>query len=120
MAVLDHLRAAVAAKVEGEPEPQVRTAGVPSGTNLLGLLRHLTHVERFYFLGEDVRDRGATFRAGPQDTVGAALDGYRDARTDRRCHRPVNPGRGHDTVCAPTTRAMPAPRPRPRWWPARW
>lgn len=33
---LDYLREAVAAKAEGVPEPQVRTGGVPSGTNLPG------------------------------------------------------------------------------------
>lgn len=33
---LDDPRAAIAAKVEGAPEPQVRTAAVPSDTNLLG------------------------------------------------------------------------------------
>src|SRR5689334_19546575 len=38
---LDYLRESVVAKVEGAPEPQVRTAAVPSGTNLLGLLHHL-------------------------------------------------------------------------------
>jgi hypothetical protein len=32
---LDYLRASIAAKVDGAPEPQVRTAAVPSGTNLL-------------------------------------------------------------------------------------
>ena len=40
------------AEVADVPEPQVRTGGVPSGTNLLGLIKHLTRVERFYFLGE--------------------------------------------------------------------
>ncbi|MFC9680197.1 DUF664 domain-containing protein, partial [Streptomyces sp. NPDC056948] len=34
---LDYLRISIAAKVDGAPEPQVRTAAVPSGTNLLGL-----------------------------------------------------------------------------------
>lgn len=43
---LDYLRTSVAAKVEGAPEPEVRTAAVRSGTNLLGLLNHLTYVER--------------------------------------------------------------------------
>lgn len=45
------------------PEPQVRTAAVPSGTNLLGLLDHLSSVERPMFLGDDVADWEATFRA---------------------------------------------------------
>ena len=34
---LDYLRTSVASKVEGASEPQVRTAAVASGTNLLGL-----------------------------------------------------------------------------------
>jgi hypothetical protein len=76
---LDQLRTAVAAKAEGVPEPQVRTAGVPSGTSLLGLVRHLAHVERFTFLGEEVADWRGTFRPGPDDTVGSVLADYRDA-----------------------------------------
>jgi hypothetical protein len=71
----DHLREAVAAKVTGVPEPQVRTAAVPSGTSLLGLLKHLASVERFYFLGEDAGDWHATMRPSAQDTVDGLLDG---------------------------------------------
>ncbi|MFJ1590735.1 DinB family protein [Kitasatospora albolonga] len=76
---LDHLRTSVAAKVEGAPEPEVRTAAVPSGTNLLGLLHHLTHVERALFLGEEVTDWQGTFRAGPEDTVDEVVGRYRTA-----------------------------------------
>jgi hypothetical protein len=76
---LDYLRASVAAKVEGVPEPQVRTPGVPSGTNLLGLVNHLTHVERATFLGERVTDWQATFHADPGDTADDVLAAYRDA-----------------------------------------
>ena len=36
---LDYLRGAIAAKAEGVPYRQVRTAGVPSGTSLLGLVQ---------------------------------------------------------------------------------
>lgn len=61
--------AAIAAKVEGVPEPQVRTAGVRSGTSLLGLVKHLACVERLYFLGEDVQDWDATFRPGREKTA---------------------------------------------------
>lgn len=60
---LGHLRTSTAEKAGGAPEPQVRTAAVPSGTNLLGLLDHLTSVERPMFLGDDVADWEATFRA---------------------------------------------------------
>lgn len=78
---LDYLRAGVAAKVEGVPEPRVRAPGVPSGTNLLGLVNHLTHVERATFLGERVTDWQATFHADPGDTVDDVLAAYRDATT---------------------------------------
>ncbi|MFB7598830.1 DinB family protein [Streptomyces sp. NPDC056160] len=74
---LDYLRDSVAAKVEGAPEPAVRTAGVPSGTNLLGLLNHLACVERWTFLGEQVSDWPATFHAAPEDTVADVVARYR-------------------------------------------
>ncbi|MFE0043719.1 mycothiol transferase [Streptomyces albireticuli] len=47
---LDYLREAVLAKAAGVPEPAVRTAGVPSGTSLLQLLKHLTAVELNWFV----------------------------------------------------------------------
>ncbi|GAB2494706.1 DinB family protein [Streptosporangium sandarakinum] len=75
---LDYLRNSVAAKVDGAPEPQVRTAAVPSGTNLLGLLNHLTFVERSMFLGDDVTDWPATFQAAPTDSVADVLARYRE------------------------------------------
>jgi hypothetical protein len=76
---LNYLRDAIAAKVSGVPEPQVRTPGVPSGTNLLGLVKHLTFVERYYFLGAEVRDWSATFTPDGEDTVEGVLAGYRQA-----------------------------------------
>ncbi|MGY5309547.1 DinB family protein [Nocardia gipuzkoensis] len=76
---LDYLRASIAAKVEDAPEPQVRTAAVPSGTNLLGLLRHLTYVERSIFVGDRVTDWPATFQAAPEDTVADVVARYREA-----------------------------------------
>ncbi|MGW5517728.1 DinB family protein [Nocardia africana] len=75
---LDYLRTSVAAKVAGAPEPQARAAAVPSGTNLLGLLVHLTAVERSMFLGDTVPDWEATFRAAPEDSVAAVVARYRD------------------------------------------
>jgi len=77
--VLDDLRAAVAAKVAGVPEPVVRTAGVPSGTNLLGLIKHLTAVERFYFLEQPIANLRRTFRPTRTETVDSLLAAYRDA-----------------------------------------
>lgn len=76
---LDYLRAAIAAKAEGVPDPQVRTAGVLSGTSLLGLVKHLACVERFYFLGEDVDDWNATLRPAPEETADDVLADYREA-----------------------------------------
>lgn len=75
---LDYLRASIAAKVEGAPEPQVRTPAVASGTNLLGVLHHLTFVERAMFLGQSVTDWQATFQAAPQDSVADVVARYRE------------------------------------------
>jgi uncharacterized protein DUF664 len=75
---LDYLRTSIAAKVDGAPEPEVRAAAVPSGTNLLGLLNHLTFVERATFLGAKVTDWPATFRAAPADSVADVLARYRE------------------------------------------
>lgn len=85
---LAYLRSSVISKLEGVPEPQVRAPGVPSGTNLLGLVKHLTHVERFIFLGEDVDHWPATFHPGPDDTIESVVTAYRDAteRADRAVH----------------------------------
>lgn len=76
---LDYLRSCVIGKVEGAPEPQVRTPAVDSGTNLLGLLKHLGYVERFTFLGEAVSDWPSTFHARDDDTVDSLIEAYRTA-----------------------------------------
>jgi uncharacterized damage-inducible protein DinB len=55
---LDRVRDAVVATTEGLTEERLRAPGVPSGTNLLGLVQHLTGVEEHWFrrvfLGEDI------------------------------------------------------------------
>lgn len=76
---LGHLRGAVAAKADGVGDPAAREPGVPSGTSLLGLVSHLTHVERHYFLGEAVRDWPATFRPRDEDTAEDVVAAYREA-----------------------------------------
>ncbi|RSD17225.1 DinB family protein [Amycolatopsis eburnea] len=83
---LDYLRASVIAKVEGVAEPAVRTPGVPSGTNLLGLVKHLTHVERHWVLGERTTKWAATFRAKPGESAEDIIDAYREtaARVNAR------------------------------------
>jgi hypothetical protein len=102
---LDYLRTSVATKVDGAPEPAVRTAAVPSGTNLLGLLNHLTAVEGWIFLGETVVDWPATFRT--DDSVADVLARYRDVVR-----------RANETLDACTDLAEPVPgrdSPSVRW-----
>jgi len=83
---LDYLRSSIAAKAEGVPEAGLRASGVSSGTNLLGLIKHLTYVERFIFLGEHVPDWQPTFHANADETAEAVLSAYRDT-TDRANRR---------------------------------
>ncbi|GEB48054.1 DinB family protein [Streptomyces cacaoi] len=106
---LDHLRASVAAKTEGAPEPGVRTPGVPSGTNLLGLLHHLTCVERATFLGERITDWQETFRAAPGDGVAEVVARYREAV--RQANKVLD---GCTDLGAPVPRPN-GPAPRVRW-----
>ncbi|MEV8510412.1 DinB family protein [Actinoplanes sp. NPDC051475] len=97
---LDYLRDAIAEKVDGVPEPEVRTAGVPSGTNLLGLIKHLTAVERFYFLEEPITAMGRTFRPTREETVEGLLAEYR-----------ATTAQANEVVGTWTDLARPAPRP---------
>jgi len=98
---LDYLRNSIAAKVDGAPEPQVREAGVPSGTNLLGLLNHLAYVERSMFLGEKVTNWQATFHAARTDSVADVVARYREAVQ-----------RANDVLDAGADLGAPVPRPR--------
>lgn len=108
---LDYLRAAIATKVDGAPEPQVRTAAVPSGTNLLGLLNHLTVVERSIFLGDEVTDWQATFQAAPADSVADVVARYRD--TVEHANEILD---GCTDLGAPVPRSRPdRPAPTLRW-----
>ncbi|MEU5646165.1 DinB family protein [Streptomyces milbemycinicus] len=100
--LLDYLRTSIAAKVDGAPEPQVRTAAVPSGTNLLGLLNHLTFVEHSMFLRDDVTDWQATFQAAPADSVADIVARYRETVE-----------RANDVLDGCTDLGAPVPRPRP-------
>jgi hypothetical protein len=83
LAFLDYLRESVLAKAAGVPEPAVRTAGVPSGTSLLRLVKHLTAVELNWFVwayagaaGERWDDEGAV---SADDTATGLADAYRRA-----------------------------------------
>ncbi|MEV7625327.1 DinB family protein [Actinoplanes sp. NPDC089786] len=96
---LNYLRDAIAAKVAEVPEPEVRAAGVPSGTNLLGLIKHVTAVERLYFLGEPISNLRRTFRPTRTETVEGLLAAYQEAIEEankivERCTDLTAPARG--------------------------
>lgn len=76
---LGYLRTSIAGKAANVPEPQARTGGVTSGTNLLGLVKHLTLVERFYFLGEPINNMRRSMQPTREETVNGLLAGYRRA-----------------------------------------
>jgi hypothetical protein len=106
---LDYLRDSVVRKVDGVAEPAVREPQVPSGTSLLGLLKHLGQVERATFLGERVDDWQATFRPGPEDSVASLTARYRDAidaanEVIRTCDDLAAPIRYPGTRRGPSTR----------------
>lgn len=75
LAYLNKMRKAVVATTEGLSDEQLRTPGVPSGTNLLGLIQHLTGVEQHWFrrvfLGEDIV--GEVSMEVPADVTAAAI-----------------------------------------------
>jgi hypothetical protein len=73
---------AVAAKAEGIPEEVARAPGVPSGTSLLGLVSHLTHVERHWLLGQKVRNWQTTFRPSPDEPAATVLATYRETNAE--------------------------------------
>lgn len=109
---LDYLRGAIAAKAEGVPETQARVPGVPSGTNLLGLIKHLTYVERHWLLGHDVADWQATFHPAPEDTTDTVLATYRETITE--ANKEIA---SWDNLTEPGPRPARRGRPRPsrRW-----
>lgn len=97
---LGYLRRSVAAKAEGVPEERAAAPGVPSGTSLLGLVKHLTCVERYWLLAEEVPDWPGTFHPAPGESAESLLAGYRrtTAETDR-------------AIAAWDDLGMPGPRP---------
>jgi len=78
---LDYLRESVILKAQGLPEEQARSPRVPSGTSLMGLVKHLTRVEitwfPYTFAGEDVWVPHDAL--GPDDRVDHLVADYRAA-----------------------------------------
>jgi hypothetical protein len=85
LAFLDYLREAVARKLDGLQEEEARRPLVPSGTSLLGLVKHLTVVESYWverrFAGLETtpvtQAPDAGFALAPDDTVAGVLAAYR-------------------------------------------
>jgi uncharacterized damage-inducible protein DinB len=79
---LNKMRDAVVRTSEGLTDEQVRTPGVPSGTNLLGLIQHLTGVEEHWFqrvfLGDD-RDTEDSMDVPADATHDDVVAAYREA-----------------------------------------
>ena len=88
LAFLGYLRAGVDGKLEDLSEEDARRGLVPSGTSLLGLVKHLAFVEAYWvqrrFVGADVPVRGNGFALEPGDTVASVRHEYAEAagRTD--------------------------------------
>jgi len=88
LAFLAYLRDAVSRKLDGLSEEQGRTVLVPSGTSLLGLLKHLTGVESYWiqrrFAGLEVTLAADSFSLAPDDTIASVRHAYRKttSRTD--------------------------------------
>jgi len=83
---LGFLRGTILCKVDGLSDEDLRRPHDPSGMTLLGLVKHLTDVERSWFretfMGEDLSalwdddDPGRYWRIEPEDTTDAIIAGY--------------------------------------------
>lgn len=88
-ALLDEQRSLLLWKLEGLDEEQARRPMVDSGTSMLGLVKHLAWVERYWFVdiigGGDVEypwtdeDPDADFRIEPDETIDEIRRLYVDA-----------------------------------------
>ncbi|MGH2808387.1 MAG: DinB family protein [Actinomycetota bacterium] len=85
-------RNAVLWKLEGLDDDQLRRPMTPSGTNIIGLVKHLASVEYTWFCQTfgreshavpfDEADPDADMRAAPGETTAAIVDYYARARAD--------------------------------------
>jgi uncharacterized damage-inducible protein DinB len=85
---LDHYRGVLLTLADGLPDDALRRALVPSGTTILGMIKHLAYVERGWFrevfAGEDLPypfpddDPDADLRIEPDEKTSDVLELYRD------------------------------------------
>ncbi len=87
MGWLDFHRATLLGKLEGLDDEALRRQLVPSGTSLLGLVKHLTGAEHHWFVNGYARageppsfptddDPDADFRIGPQESTAGVVEAY--------------------------------------------
>jgi hypothetical protein len=80
---LDGLRAGVLKKLSGLSEADARRSTVDSGTNVAGLVQHLTFVESLWFeeiVAGDKATRGSrSMQVDPEITLKTLRSDYRDA-----------------------------------------
>lgn len=86
---LDHYRAYLRDSLDGLTEDEARRSLVPSRTTLLGLVKHVTYVERFYFehsvTGRSLKEIGVastpdrSFVLTKKDTIESIAATHRDA-----------------------------------------
>ncbi|MFI1157867.1 DinB family protein [Streptomyces sioyaensis] len=83
LAFLNYLREAVIAKAQGLADQQARTPGVPSGTSLLGLVKHLTAAEHHWFVrsfeGADTAPLDLGMELTDEDAAEDLITAYREA-----------------------------------------
>ncbi len=110
---LDYLRESLILKVDDLNEESARKSTVPTGTSLLGLVKHLTSVEvawfQFAFAGLDSLIPSELIEPG--DSVTSVLDSYR--RTTVENNEIVNDCDSLDHLCA---RALTTPEPLSLRW----
>lgn len=109
---LDYLRESVIVKISGVSEEAARRSPVPTGTCLLGLVKHLTTVEVLWFqIAFAGRDVAAAGEVDAGDTVASAVAAYRDAI--RSSNSIVDGQDDLDRLCA---KALAAPEPLSLRW----
>ncbi|HEY3502385.1 MAG TPA: DinB family protein [Actinocatenispora sp.] len=83
VAFLGYVREAVIAKAAGLPAELAGASGVPSGTSVLGLVRHLAAAETHWFTwayaGENIPFPDLGMALGPDETAASVIADYRAA-----------------------------------------
>ncbi|HEV7888700.1 MAG TPA: DinB family protein [Acidimicrobiales bacterium] len=86
---LDYHRGVLVWKLDGLSDDDARRSMVPSGTSLLGLVKHLTDVERWWFqevfAGRDLPElEGDQFQPRLDESVAELVAAYREACAESR------------------------------------